>query len=95
MATTNEPITLVTSEPLDKVRYGAYAAALAPILVALIKRYALPDLTPDIELAINILAFGIVSGVASLAAGYLTKIKASEAKAINQAAAQQDVGVKP
>jgi len=86
---TNPPITLEGVEPLSKVKVGAYAAALAPILVALIKRYALPDLTPDIELAVNILAFGIVSGVASLIGGYLTKIKASEAREIARAAQEQ------
>lgn len=85
----NQPVILPNTDPIDKVKVGAYAAALAPILVALIKRYALPDLTPDIELAVNILAFGIVSGVASLIGGYITKIKADEARAIARAAQEQ------
>jgi hypothetical protein len=71
-------MTPTSAAPLQKVTNGAIAAAVSAIILALLKRYAFPDMTPDIELAVNIVVVAGVTGVASLAAGYMTRIKDGE-----------------
>jgi len=71
-------VTPTSSAPLAKVTNGAIAAAVSAIILALLKRYAFPDMTPDIELAVNIVVVASVTGVASLAAGYVTRIRPGE-----------------
>lgn len=71
-------MTPTSAWPLGKVQNGAIAAAVAVIVLALLKRYVMPDMTADVELAVNILVVGLVSGLSSLAAGYITRIKPGE-----------------
>jgi branched-subunit amino acid ABC-type transport system permease component len=71
-------VTPTSPWPLDKVWKGGIGAATAVIVLSLLKRYVMPDMTPDFELAVNILVVALVGGLSSIVAGYFTSIKPGE-----------------
>jgi hypothetical protein len=78
-------VTPTSGKPLQKVTNGAIGAAVAAIVLALLKRYAFPDMTPDIELAVNIVVVAGFTSLSSFVTGYMTRIQPGEIKPIDRA----------
>lgn len=64
--------------PLNKVTAGAIAAAVAAIVLALVKHYLWVGMPADLEGPINTLMLALVTGAASGFAGYMTPIARGE-----------------
>ena len=71
-------MTPTSSKPLNKVTAGAVAAAVAAIVLALIKNYLWVDMPADLEGPINTLVLALVVGGLSGIAGYMTPIAKGE-----------------
>lgn len=71
-------MTPTSSRPLNKVTAGAVAAAVAAIVLALVKHYLWVDMPADLEGPINTLMLALVTGAASGFAGYMTPIAKGE-----------------
>jgi hypothetical protein len=71
-------MTPTSKKPLAKVLYGAVAAAVAAIVLALVKHYVWTDLPADLEGPVNTLILAMVVAAASGVTGWLTKIRPGE-----------------
>ena len=67
-----------SNRPLNKVTAGAVAAAVAAIVLALVKHYLWVGLPADLEGPINTLVAALVIGGLSGFAGYMTPIAPGE-----------------
>lgn len=67
-----------SNRPLNKVTAGAVAAAVAAIVLALVKHYLWVGMPADLEGPINTLMLALVTGAASGLAGYMTPIARGE-----------------
>lgn len=76
-------MTPTSSKPLRKVTYGALAAALAPVLLALARHYVWTDMPADLEGPFNTLLLALIVGAASGVTGWATRIRPGEIKPID------------
>jgi hypothetical protein len=71
-------MTPTSNKPLNKVTAGAIAAAVAAIVLALVKNYLWIDMPADLEGPVNTLVAALVIGGLSGFAGYMTPIAPGE-----------------
>jgi hypothetical protein len=74
-------MTPTSNKPLNKVTYGAVAAAVATIVIALLRHYIWPDMPADLDAPLNTVVVALVAGLASGVTGYMTKLQPGEVKA--------------
>lgn len=67
-----------SSRPLDKVLFGAVAAAVATIALSLIRHFLWPDMPADLEGPFNTVIAALFIGGTSGFVGWLTPIKPGE-----------------
>lgn len=82
-------MTPTSNKPLNKVTYGAVAAAVATIALALIRHYLWTDMPADLEGPMNTLVLAGVVAAASGIAGWMTRIQPGEIKPIDHVIVEQ------
>jgi hypothetical protein len=82
-------MTPTSAKPISKVTYGAVAAALATVLLAVVKHYVWPTMPADLEGPLDTLLVASVAGLASLAAGYMKRLEPGEIKPLDAVIVEQ------
>jgi hypothetical protein len=71
-------MTPTSAVPLQKVLNGGIAAAIAVLVLSLVKNYLWADMPADLEGPLNTIILAAIAGLASVALGWWTKIKPGE-----------------